>query len=676
MVGGFRKKILGYIAGALIAGSSLGYTAYLGYLKPKQNTAAQVTIEKYVAHKAAHENRLPQFLMFNLLLFGTPLAALALINAYKKYKLKKPVNSFLEAAIDNIAVSSLFCMANTAFTLASYDSYFSDILLNSPQQIEKIRRLYWVLTACGGGFPAFFLPSIKRFKPPEMRNYLSYGSCSLAESRCSDLESKISVLNKMELCLKRPSAVFGEKAAVYLKYGDKENALLYHLKALKGLRDELKEKSFYTQYYHYPVVNALLKIFPRLGPIDSFYALSKFDFVQGLQAFEDILKDDKGISMRFGYAETLHVLLDIVKELDLSGSASSKLQNHLLKEFGNDSLERLLELKTDKEWGLAIKNLVELPNVQEYFESIDGYRVFRLVLDKFTKDLVILKEGKMYGPLLDEKNILGFIDKALRKIGHKAIYAPGIQKFGDSYYLTEFAAAGKRLTEAYLDSGNVKLLREAARCTALIHAMVHHKGDTKNISDDIALSLAETDLPLELKQSICDSLAGIIASFDPSCLVFDSDAHTGQFHCEDEGALVRYDTPYRGATAPESDLNKLLRRGFLFSRDSDGAGAIDDIICSDYLPTFNNAVDRSRRINDASFLIEFRKRTPLRALAYWLFAKTRRPRDMPAALDTIKNASFDIETLCSRGDISLGEVKHYSELNSALDQLKDYSFVA
>lgn len=114
----------------------------------------------------------------------------------------------------------------------------------------------------------------------------------------------------------------------------------------------------------------------------------------------------------------------------------------------------------------------------------------------------------------------------------------------------------------------------------------------------------------------------------------------------------------------------------MFSRDSDGDKAIDDIICSDYLPAFNNAVGSSRRINDTAFLIEFRKRTPLRALAYWIFAKTRRQREMPAALDTIKNAATDIETLCSRGDISLGEVKHYSELNSALDQLKDYSFVA
>lgn len=677
MVGGLRKKILGCIAGALIAGSSLAYTAYLGYMKPKQNTAAQVTIEKYVAHKAARENKLPNVLMFNLLLFGTPLAALALINAYKKYKLKKPVKSFLELAINNIAASSLFCMASTAFVLSNQDSYFESVLLNNPQQLEKIRSFYWMLTAVSGGFPALFLQGLNRFKSPELFNYFTYLYYSQKQAVCFCLESKMRNLDKMTVYLKKPYRIYSEKAAIYLKHGEKENALVYNSKALKGLMNELKEKSLYKQYYHYPVIKAILKIFPRLGQIDSSYALSKFDFMRGLQAFEEILKDDTSISMRFGYAETLHVLSDIVQAIDLPGSAGSKLQEYLSKEFGNESLENLLELKTHKEWSSAIKNLIELPNVHDYFESIDGHRVFRIVLDKFTKDLVLLKEGKQYEPLLEEKNLLGIIDKTLRKIGHKAIYAPGIQLLDEKYYLTEFAAAGKRLTEAYLDSGDVKLLKEAAKCTALIHALIPHKGDTKNIYEDIESSLAVIDIPSELKQSICDSLPAIIAGFDSFGLVFDSDAHTGQFHCEDEGALVRYDVPYRGATSPESDLNKLLRRGFLFSRDSEGDRAIDDILCSDYLPAFNNAVGSSRRIHsEKQFLMEFRKRTPLRALAYWLFAKTRRPKEMPIALDTIKNASADIETLCSRGELSLGGIKKYSEIVRCLGQLKDYSFVA
>lgn len=560
MVGGWKKKVLGCIAGALIAGSSLAYTGYMGYLKPKAENPKQIALEspeQYLNRKKGKQIFFPFFLS---MLFGVPLSALGALYLFKKYKLKKEC-SFLEAAINNPAAASIFCMANAALLCAASDKSFE--MLN-PGAIDKIRSTYFMLTAVSGAFPALMLQGLSRFKPPELFNYFNYFHYSQKQAKCSGLESEISNLDKLNLYLKKPHRIYSEKASVYLKHGEKENALICNSKALKGLLAELKEKNLYERYYHYPAVKALLKIFPRLGPIDSFYALSKFDFVRGLQAFEELLKDDKSVSMRWGYAETLHVLSDIVKEIDLPKSSGSKLQEHLSKEFGKESLEKLLELKTDKEGSLAIKNLIELPNVHDYFESIDGYRVFRIVLDKFTKDLVILKEGKMYEPLLEEKNILGIVDKALRKIGHKAIYAPGIQPLYENYYLTEFAAAGKRLTEAYLDSGDVKLLKEAAKCTALIHALVPHKGDTKNIYEDIESSLAVIDIPPELKQSICDSLPAIIAGFDSFGLVFDSDAHTGQFHCEDGGALVRYDTPYRGAASPSLTLTSSSEEGFCF----------------------------------------------------------------------------------------------------------------
>ncbi|MEM4264149.1 MAG: hypothetical protein QW666_04650 [Candidatus Woesearchaeota archaeon] len=671
MVGGWKKKILRYIAGALIAGGSLAYTGYIGYLKPKVEHI-KISFESVEQNSNYLRNKILFMLLFNSALFGIPLAALGALYIFRKFGIKKEC-SFFEAAINNPAAASVFCMANSALLCAVFDKSFEML---APGAIDKMRSIYPALTAVSGAFPALFLQSLGRFKAPELLNYFKYFYYSQKQAVCSGLESKIGNLDKMRVYLKKPHMIYCEKTALYLKYGQKENALLCNSRALKGLRAELKEKSMYVQYHQYPVLKAILKIFPRLGSIDSFYALSRFDFVRGLQAFEEILKDDKSISMRFGYAETLHALSDTLKEIDLPRSSGSKLQMYLSKEFGNESLERLIELKTDKEWSSAIKNLIELPNVHDYFESVDDYRVFRVVLDDFTKDLVILKESKDYLRLSEERNLLGIIDKALRKIGHKAIYSPGILPLSGYYYLTEFAAAGKRLTEAYLDSGNLALLKEAARCTALIHALVPHKGDAKNIFADVESQLAMIDIPPELKQSICDSLPAIIAGFDSSGLVFDSDAHTGQFHCEEEGALVRYDTPYRGATAPESDLNKLLRRGFLFSRNSEGAEAIDDIICSDYLPTFNNAAGRSSRINDKQFLVKFRKYTPLRALAYWLFARTRRQREMPAALDTIKNASFDIEILCSRGDLSLRDAKLYSEFNNSLAQLENYSFVA
>jgi len=603
---------------AICWGTFAAATAYLGYL----------TYQKQIVYEKTGLSWNEVMITFTALTFGMPLAALKaaqIVRDWTRYNpdvLGNQKEEFLDPAIKNINKATLVTYLTTIASL----NYLDDKVMGFNGDIDDLRSLYPQFALAVPLAARYVLLWGKNTVPPYLRNIAKQHWYSLKYlfkgMNDGDLEKLA------ETC--KPSLKQVLQASNKIKKGDVEEGLIQYKESLETLLYEekypmIEDRIAEAISIKNPLFMSTLKMLTK-STIDQskteeqlglahieFYGLN---FDKGLERLDRL--GERNIGLRVISALAGENIVDNYLKIQKVAPKRKlkRLKKSLSKRYGDKHIDELLHDHAHGQWEHIIREISANPELADSFDSIEGHSVYRVDFSKIIPEYAKLFKDKMVfkqnpkEKLESEKIKLLEIEKGISP-QYGVVDPFRIIEVDGLSYLIERHAKGKRLTEAYAETGDVKLFEESARCLQRIHSRMPVEGYASfNPEQYLSKKLENAQISDDLKRDMWDYLR-ILFKWVPQDKVWDKDPHSDNWYVSDEGKIIVLDAEDRGVKPRVFNLSKHVYSNALSEAEANG---VVYAYCQDAAEVSGVDLEFGQMFEDV------RHATPIGAASYWLFA--------------------------------------------------------
>ena len=459
------------------------------------------------------------------LAYGLPTIAVLASGVYQKYVKKKDLESIIQPAIENKELSvGIF---NLIYTMP--------FLLSADPKVNQISNLASNLIMTYGIH--FTLDHLNKFKPPYIKNFLNWIDLLFKIKknendldRCEELinstnylqnkEESYSLLANIEMSKKQP---------------DFEKAINYELKALENLETK---PNLIQQFSHY---------------------LTEF-----LRLILPIKKDNLEIAMgALRSSQTKSFITNINKFVEKKPSIGSKSLRVFSLEKVNSSRLKTEQVETElkQSWESLLEEMLNTPNTQESFQTIEGKPVYTINLYDFMKQMLVLKEGNYEELKYEQENLL-----KIKEQGIGVVEPIKIVEYDSKFFLAQKYANGELVSTAFERTKNLDLIKTILELTKKIHDLFPKKNENNSLKKTVH-KILKSKLPTTLKSLLIKDLS-VVYKYSSKISVFDCDAHLDNFILSNDQIIV-LDKPSRGYIYPEEDYAKLIDRNEIYNNEQE-----------------------------------------------------------------------------------------------------------
>ncbi len=572
------KQALGWGTAAL----TTGYLGWLSYMKPIEPSSQYFSKGEVGVITTA-------------MLFGAPMLLFKCIDA-----VKHPKTAVLGTYVSTMAALTFLDNQAQAYTIDH----------------ETLRHLY---PAVAGAFPLAAYTAISFAKetiPPHFRNAVKKHWHNLVYSIT---RNKSHLEKALDAC--KPAEAQAVRAALQVSEGNIEQGLLAYGKALDAFAEEARLPSWDDRLAERMARSSVMQALWNANGKNKIDSDSPANNLY--RAFSELLGLDIDAALqRFGRLGQQTLELRTVSALATEAVAKHQatieavapekhihnLTERLQRQYGAKPLNELLEAKAGDEWQRVITVIAENPELATSFESIGGHPVYRIGFNEFLKLVLKFRSGTKEALERTKASIQQ--QNAILQGEYKTIEPVGLIQVGEQWYLAERYKPDKVLPEAYAETRNSDLYRQAADSMALIHARAPCTYPDKTRDDykqELEARLGAA--PDELHDDIMRALVPLLRCL-PTKVVLDTDRHDRNFLAADDGSISLIDLEERGGTPPAFELTKLLyRNAFDLNRDEMVYAYADS---SDKLGADIGFVQIFDAVQHA---------VPYKAVNYWLYAQ-------------------------------------------------------